>query len=387
MVLASEVAAEPAAGFAPANTRLVFLAAAKKAYAASHLTMAGALAPVGDGPLLHRTMRQFHELGFRDQFVVSGCRAMELGASARACFPETDLLYSPDFVRDAGLSSVLAALRRLAPGQGVLVVEADALVMDAAALAIARCAGKGESTWVAHGSFVPERPGVALQAGTDGWVCAIRDACEGGSAWRAGLGIVYVAPRHVPVFRDILAEFVARRAEVGYAQAWGDNLDVLPAYMLDVGAAGGAVCGSPERYAEAVRLIGATGASAPDVTLLDVAGLKHIEEFDPARAAWLERKICIEGVWTAPLAVSREHGLVMDGQHRLEAALRLGLKRVPALLYDYAAISVYSLRPGHRVTVEEIIARALARNPYPYKTAKHVLPLSPGCRIPLSELF
>ena len=35
----------------------------------------------------------------------------------------------------------------------------------------------------------------------------------------------------------------------------------------------------------------------------------------------------------------------MDGQHRMEAAKIIGLKKVPCILYDYKKVDIYSLRP------------------------------------------
>lgn len=370
--------------FAPANTRLVFLAA----HISLVMNTPAPLLPVGESPLLHRSMRQFHELGFCDQCVLTGYRATEIGNAALACFPETLLLHNACFTADVDSFSLLLALRSLEPGQGILVAEADTLVTDAAALAIARFVAGEESGIVACGPFVPGQADVLVLAGDNGRVSAM---CSKNSAdmhgWSAALGILYLAPQHVVKMRNFLEAFAGHGLQGRYADVWGDCLNMFPMHFWDVGREGGAPCNTQAGYARALQLAGATDRAVPEVTLLEVAALRHTEEFDRKRAAWLARKIRAEGVWTAPLAVSREHSLVMDGQHRLEAALHLGLRRVPAMIYEYAAVPVHSLRPGYVVTAEEIIARALACAPYPYKTAKHVLPLHPGCRVPLSELY
>ena len=118
--------------------------------------------------------------------------------------------------------------------------------------------------------------------------------------------------------------------------------------------------------------------SEPDlpcnVELVAVERLRHIEGFSKRRVEWLARKILDEGVWTRPVALDADHGLVLDGQHRMEAAKVLGLQRVPAVRYSYADVEVWSLRPNHEFDWKRVTERALAGMPYPYKTVKHRFP-------------
>lgn len=123
------------------------------------------------------------------------------------------------------------------------------------------------------------------------------------------------------------------------------------------------------------------------VKLIDVNKLRHIEGFSKKRVRWLKKKILSEGSWRFPLRVERSHFLVMDGQHRMEVAIELGLKYVPCLLYDYSEVEVWSLRSNHLVTPELIIAKTLAQDIYPYKTAKHRFPDGVvECQFPLEML-
>lgn len=111
-----------------------------------------------------------------------------------------------------------------------------------------------------------------------------------------------------------------------------------------------------------------------NVKLIDPRRLHHIEGWSRKRARLLRKKIVAEGVWTLPLAVERTHLLVLDGQHRMEAALALGLERVPCALYDYDDVEVWSLRENRAVSRALVIERALSGDIYPYKTAKHGFP-------------
>jgi len=128
----------------------------------------------------------------------------------------------------------------------------------------------------------------------------------------------------------------------------------------------------------------------PVIEFIDVQTLRHIEGFSRPRVAWLAKKIQAEQLWTKPVVLDRTHHLVMDGQHRMEVAKLLGLSVIPAILYDYANVEVWSLRPEHyTVSWQEIIARALRGDIYPYKTAKHRFPCAelPVLGISLPELM
>lgn len=122
--------------------------------------------------------------------------------------------------------------------------------------------------------------------------------------------------------------------------------------------------------------------------LEDPRALRHIEGFSARRVEWLRKKIRVEGRWTKPIALDDTHGLVLDGQHRLEVALAMGLRRVPVVRFRYADVEIWSLRPKYSFTWEGVVARALLGEPYPYKTVKHRFARTiPACDFPLEELM
>ena len=87
--------------------------------------------------------------------------------------------------------------------------------------------------------------------------------------------------------------------------------------------------------------------------------LNPIEEFSKERVDWLQEKIISDGYWSKPISVAKEHNLVMDGHHRLEASLKLGLSKVPCFIFSYKKIKVYSLREEIKVNHEIIISNFL----------------------------
>lgn len=109
--------------------------------------------------------------------------------------------------------------------------------------------------------------------------------------------------------------------------------------------------------------------------LIKVSCLVATESHGPRRVEWLRDRILEAGVWTVPIKVERALNLVMDGHHRFEVAKALGLRFIPAELYSYDEVGLYSLRRQIEVTPEVIFANYEKGVVLPYKTAKHVFPV------------
>ncbi|NIF66596.1 hypothetical protein F3J11_28600 [Burkholderia sp. Cy-647] len=120
---------------------------------------------------------------------------------------------------------------------------------------------------------------------------------------------------------------------------------------------------------------------------IDPVRLLPHERHDPDHAAALADSMRDGGIWRVPLVAERASLVVMDGHHRLAAALALGLARVPVLLLAYREVPVEATRAGYAVTPEAIVARALAGDLYPVKTTRHAFdaPL-PACHVSLHLL-
>ena len=107
--------------------------------------------------------------------------------------------------------------------------------------------------------------------------------------------------------------------------------------------------------------------------LINPKNLNPIEDHNEERVDWLSEKILSEGYWSKPLAIAKEHNLVMDGHHRLQVALKLNLNKIPCFIYSYRHIEPYSLRKEEEVSSKIIIENFLKSKIFPYKTAKHNL--------------
>jgi len=115
------------------------------------------------------------------------------------------------------------------------------------------------------------------------------------------------------------------------------------------------------------------------VRFVEVASLSIIEGHGPKRVNWLLEKIKKEGIWSEPIKVEKSKMLVMDGHHRFEVAKKLGLRIIPAELFSYENVEVYSLRKNINVTSSIILKNAELGIVFPYKTAKHKFPNKISC--------
>lgn len=133
--------------------------------------------------------------------------------------------------------------------------------------------------------------------------------------------------------------------------------------------------------------------SHADVELVDIAWLKPHEEVRTKHLEQLRRMTIRWGGYTRPILVDAESGVILDGHHRYNVGLMLGLKRIPALLCDYlndAEIQV-TLWPNSElkeICKQDVIDKAMAGEVFPAKTSRHLLAKDiPPILIPLDILM
>ena len=304
-------------------------------------------------------------------------------------------MHNPDFAIDTNIGSLLRGLE--GRDDPALIIEADVAFDGAAADALVDATRDGASVWFTRGGFQPHQLGGILRANAAGAIDDLRyvPAWEQRFAgYRKLLGILYAGRGEMPAFHQLLRTAAARSLAQYFMIPWCEHLGVLPAREGDLSRCRTATFNTEEDYRQCQEPLRHRPRAMPaqldcSILLVAVSGRRHIEGFSRSRVEWLAEKIRREGRWTKPLALEREHHLVMDGQHRMEVARKLGLTCVPALLFDYDEVEVWSLRPGkYEVSGRQIVERALAGHLYPYKTAKHRFPVAlPELSIPLGQLY
>lgn len=126
--------------------------------------------------------------------------------------------------------------------------------------------------------------------------------------------------------------------------------------------------------------------------LVEVARLRPHEQTLPWRVEEMVEKIQRNNFFHKPLLVDRSTLTILDGHHRHQASLRLGLKRVPAMVFDYQedeSILVEAWPPAPRDSVTkalvvEMAANGLLMEP---KSSKHSIHVEiPRLKVPLETL-
>jgi len=127
-----------------------------------------------------------------------------------------------------------------------------------------------------------------------------------------------------------------------------------------------------------------------DIVLRPLDDVRQSEQVDPGNVQRLRESILHTGQWLEPIIVERSKGIVMDGNHRLNAALQLGLKRVPCIELDYAdpRVRVRHWQTGQAFEVTRIFTTIARGEIFPYKTTRHAFdPALPVVAIPLDNLY
>lgn len=362
----------------------IILAAGKGTRMKGSLSVPKPLASIDHEPLLQRSLRQLHENGIYDSVVVTGFGRDEVEDCARSAFPETRFVHNSRYAEDRNILSALLGLKAVPEGNGVLLLEGDVVFSDTGLAQLVGEFCRECNAWSACGPFRSHQMGGILRA-EGGWVREIRYSSWQPELahWYKNLGAIHIAPGFLAPFVALLEQYAATSLDQYFMTPWLENLDRFPSRLVDLGEEGssfntlGEYEGASQRFTRASEDL--------PVQLLDIGTLRHVEDFDPKRVEWLAQKINADAVWTRPLAVSREN-IVMDGQHRMEAARRLNLKKVPAVVFDYHAVPVHSLRPEISLDADSVVRNIAAGRPYPYKTVKHDLPPLSACGIPLDAL-
>jgi hypothetical protein len=103
------------------------------------------------------------------------------------------------------------------------------------------------------------------------------------------------------------------------------------------------------------------------------------EEVNEQDVERLAASIARSGVWTAPIPVERDSGIIMDGNHRARAARLLGLHSLPCVLLDYRdpRVTVTEWDSGRPFSLDAIYGAVLhGAGKLPYKTTRHCFALA-----------
>jgi hypothetical protein len=131
-------------------------------------------------------------------------------------------------------------------------------------------------------------------------------------------------------------------------------------------------------------------ANSYEIALRPLSWFRQSEHVDPGNVKFLAETIVRAGHWLEPIIVEKSCGIVMDGNHRLNAAMELGLKRVPCIQLEYGdpRVCVRHWRTGYHFEVAHIFRTIAQGEIFPYKTTRHEFnPALPVISVPLGALY
>jgi len=121
--------------------------------------------------------------------------------------------------------------------------------------------------------------------------------------------------------------------------------------------------------------------------------LRPHEQTRPKKVDELEKMTNRWNAYVLPLVVDKNTGVILDGHHRHQVALRLGLHCLPCVQVDYIGdetveLDVWPNCGRESITKEEVVQAGLKGELFTPKTSRHRLSDHlPPISVPLSRLM
>lgn len=345
------------------------------------------LLPYQGERILERLIRQIKSQEIKKIVITTGYRA-DVMEKLFGNDPDIELVENKLYEEDVNIYSMDLALTKITGACAIF--ESDTVMEDSLVKYVLGADFDGKSIWFTRGKFNEAQYGGILKADKCGNVTDVRIVPAYKSTYKAYeklTGIMRVGPGEIDCFKSLVHKYAKSTLKQYYLNAWIENIERLPSQAANIEMFDFFSFNKPEEYYQVQSTeIGAVGVQ-PEVIMVDVASLKHIEEHSSDRVEELKSKILEEKVWTQPIIVEKKNHLVLDGQHRFEVALALGFSRVPAIVVDYDSVKVWTLRREYPVSQRKVNEKVKAGEVYPYKTVKHKFNFEiPKISVDLNEL-
>jgi len=340
----------------------------------------------GENTILTKLRKQLHEVGITEIHIVVGHLKEKIFEEVKKFpIPNENIVFieNDNYKIDTNIHSLSLAL--LNDDSPFYLFEGDIVFDDQAIYEIVNNKWLNKSVWFTKGGFKEGMYGGILNSDDENKISDIKIVAEYSDTlakYEKLIGVMRVNETEVVKFKNKLINKSKESFKSYYLNAWFENLNELPCYSASLKDFKTFSFNTKNEYKDAIDKF---YINLP-FTLVDVADLNCIEEFDSDRVAWLRKKILSEGVWTEPLKIERKHHLILDGHHRFEVAKLLHLKNVPCEIYDYDDVPTWSLRPEIKISKKEVARKALSGDTYPYKTVKHQFYSLSKCSIKLDKL-
>ena len=242
---------------------------------------------------------------------------------------EIKIVENPRYYEDTNIYSMKLALDHIE--NPFIIVEADMITEDALIQYLAGSDFEGKSTWLTKGKFNDMQYGGILRSDELGNINDIRIVPEYRDEYQEHTkltGLMRVGPNEVDLFKKLVNIYAEKTFKQYFLIPWIENLTHLPCIEGDASQYKFSTFNSPEDYYKAIELeFDEEQAQEKEINFIETERLKHIENFDEDRVQILIQKIERDGAWLKPIYIEKNHNLVLDGQHRLQAAIRMGIKK------------------------------------------------------------
>lgn len=330
------------------------------------------LLPYKGERVLERLVRQIKENNVEHIYITTGYRADRIEELFKDD-PIVETIENKMYEEDVNILSMNLALQRV--NGPVVIFEADTIMEDALVKYVLGSDFEGKSVWFTRGPFNPSQYGGILKSDKYGNITDIRIVSaynEKFKKYSKLSGLMRVGANEIDLFKALVSKYAKTTIKQYFLNAWIENLKLLPCEEAGIEHYKFFTFNKPEEYYQVQNSDIDAKGEVGEVELVDVSELKGIEANDPDRATELEAEIKKCGKWTVPVIVAKKGMLVLDGQHRLEVAKRMGLKKIPAIIVRYEDVDVWTLHKEIKVSQKSVEKMVLKDHKmYPYKTVKH----------------
>jgi choline kinase len=321
--------------------------------------------------ILSRLVRQLKENGIEKIVITIGYKAnviKEIFKNDAAVILVENTLYE----EDVNIYSMKLALAHIIGPCAIF--EADSIMEDALVKYVTGSDFEGKSVWFTRGKFKNTQYGAILNSDKLGNITDMKIVAafqEKYKNYKKITGLMRVSNGEISLFKSLINMYAQNTIKQYYLIPWIEHLKSLSCIEMDISPFAFFTFNKPEEYYQ-VKNVKLDSLEEPlSVKLIETATMKNIEAYSDERVQELIDKIKIEKRWTVPVIIENKHHLVLDGQHRLEASKRMGIKKIPAITVNYSDVPVWTLRKEEKVSVKRVFDRALKGDIYPYKTVKH----------------
>lgn len=322
--------------------------------------------------VLERLVRQIKDCGVEKIVITTGYRS-DIIKKIFANESIVKIVENKLYEEDINIYSMKLALSQI---EGACVIfEADTIMEDELVRYVTGNDFEKKSVWFTRGKFKENQYGGILKSDKYGKIKDIRIVSAYQDRYRNYMkltGIMRVSNSELELFKALVNKYARTTIKQYFLNAWIENLKLLPCEEADITPFEFFTFNTPEEYYQICGKDIGIMQKVPEIELISIENLHHIEKFDEKRVGILMEKIKNEGIWKVPLIIERETGMILDGQHRFEVAQILKLKKVPVILVDYNIVCVWSLRKEEKVSQLIVKHRVMVQKDiYPYKTVKH----------------